>query len=1035
MIPETSPSRGSIAILRVVLYYAGFSAVWILLSDRLVVMVAASADQITTLSTIKGWFFVGVTSLLLYRMMKRVLRPEPSRERRTRVRRFVPPVLILGLVILALAWGGIHQVYRQLELTEAARLQAVADSKALQVSEWVQERRGDVAFASSSRFWSKAYYAWRKSGNAAERARLFGNLETYRDLKGFQVLRVFDDQLTAQTFPPQPSQAPELLEAVKAAMGDRVSRVVGPYRDPGGALRLDFLAPMAPDGDRPGPILVLTVDPASQLYPRFQVWPVPTATGEVVLFRRLGDKVQYLSGSPQNPDGQIQMTQPLEGSELLTAQALRGTAPLGSFIKGKDYNGGLVAGVVQPVRGTDWFLVAKVDQSELYAAGRNQVAVIGLAALLAIFITVLVDRMFRQQRILVQAERDKGLQAERIRALRLLDGIATASSDAIYAKDRAGRYLLFNPEAERAFGMKAADILGKEAQGPGAHEEDSAILLRGSARTLEEVLATPQGPRTFLVTKGPLRDDQGGIMGHYGIAKDITERKLKEQALQDSWLRFRQLFEAAPVPMCILGEGGLMVALNGQFSRTFGFTLEDIGSLAQWLERAWPDPASREQARAWLEARAAAGPGAAPFEATLACLDGEARTVLLSATAIGGEFLLTLSDITERVKAERERQALQAEIQQSQKMESIGRLAGGVAHDFNNMLGVIVANAEVGMLHSAPGKAMDRFEEIKKAAMRSAELTRQLLAFARKQTVSPTVIDLNQAIPGMLQMLSRLIGENITLDYAQRDGLWPVRMDATQVDQILANLAVNARDAIAGVGRMTIHTENRVVRPGEAPPAHPGDFVVLEVSDDGRGMDAEVLSHIFEPFFTTKAVGKGTGLGLATVYGIVKHSGGFIEVRSAPGQGTTFRVHLPRHEGPVEKLPGADAEAPSRGGRECVLVVEDEPMHLDVTVMLLGSLGYRTLAAASPSEALAFLAQPELDIGLLLTDVIMPEMNGRELAERARKMRPGLRCLLMSGYTADIMEHHGVMEGELKVMGKPFSLQDLAREVRAAMDS
>ncbi len=1037
MNPESSPSRGSNAILRVVLLYAGFSALWILLSDRVVLLVARGADQIATLSTVKGWFFVGVTSLLLYQEMKRRLLPTLAGERRARARRFVPPVVLLGLVIVGLVWGGIHQVYRHLEVTEAARLQAIADNKARQVAEWVHERRGDVAFASSSRFWSRAYYAWRKSGDPRERERLFGNLLAYRDLKDFQALMVIDDRLVTHAFPEGRVPSPDLLEAVKATLADRTGRVVGPYRDPAGALHLDFLAPMAPDGDRPGPILVLTIDPAAHLFPRLQSWPVPTSTGEVVLFRRLGDQVQYLSGSMQNPDRQIQMTQPVEGSELLTAQVLRGNAPLGAFVKGKDYNGGRIAGVIQAVKGTDWFLVAKIDASELYAAARHQVAVIGLAGLLALFLAVLTDRMFRQHRILAQAERDRNLQAERLRALRLLDGIATASSDVIYAKDRVGRYLLFNPEAERAFGMKAADVLGKEPPRPGAADEDSAILQRGSARTLEEVLDTPGGRRTFLVTKGPLRDAQGGIMGHYGIAKDITERKQAEQDLQESWLRFRQLFEAAPVPMCILGEGGRMVALNGQFTRTFGYALDGMESLSVWLERAYPDPLRREEARAWWTARTKEGGNLPPVETTLACLGGEERTVILSGTAIGEEFLLTLSDITERVKAERERQALQAEMQHAQKMESIGRLAGGVAHDFNNMLGVIVANAEVGLLHTPSGKAQERFEEIKKAAMRSADLTRQLLAFARKQAVSPSVIDLNEAIPGMLQMLSRLIGENITLDYAQREGLWEIRMDPTQVDQILANLAVNARDAISGVGRMSIRTENRVLREGEPLPGHnarPGAYVVLEVSDTGCGMDAEVLAHIFEPFFTTKSIGKGTGLGLATVYGIVKQNDGFIEVHSAPGQGSTFRVHLPRHEGTGEKAPATGPARSSQGGRECVLVVEDEPMHLDVTIMLLRSLGYRTLAAGSPSEAMALLAQPDQDIGLLLTDVIMPQMNGRELAERARELRPGLKCLLMSGYTADVMEHHGLAEGDLQVMGKPFTLEVLAERVRAALD-
>jgi CheY-like chemotaxis protein len=354
------------------------------------------------------------------------------------------------------------------------------------------------------------------------------------------------------------------------------------------------------------------------------------------------------------------------------------------------------------------------------------------------------------------------------------------------------------------------------------------------------------------------------------------------------------------------------------------------------------------------------------------------------------------------------------------------------------MLGVIVANAEIGLLGCGAGGSLERFEEIKKAALRSAELTRQLLAFARKQTVSPKVISLNDAIPGMLQMLARLIGENITLDYAQRAGLWNIRIDPVQVDQILANLAVNARDAINGVGSMTIRTSNLELREEDCAGARhrrPGQYVLLEVGDTGCGMDDERLEHIFEPFFTTKGVGKGTGLGLATVYGIVKQNSGFIEVSSRIGEGTTFRVHLPRSEGGVEELAAASSAASSLGTLEKILVVEDERMNLEVTGMLLETLGYEVLATSSPSEALRILEAEGQGVRMLLTDIIMPEMNGRELAERAQALRPGLGCLFMSGYTDDVIARHGVLPEEVKLLEKPFTLESLAGRIREVLDA
>ncbi len=396
-------------------------------------------------------------------------------------------------------------------------------------------------------------------------------------------------------------------------------------------------------------------------------------------------------------------------------------------------------------------------------------------------------------------------------------------------------------------------------------------------------------------------------------------------------------------------------------------------------------------------------------------------------------------DLSDRKRAEEARELLQSQLIQAQKMESMGRLAGGVAHDFNNMLGVIIGHTELALDRTAPEQPLHaNLQEIQTAARRSSDLTRQLLAFARKQDVAPRVLDLNATVEGMLKMLRRLIGEDINLAWRPGHALWPVLIDPSQIDQILANLCVNARDAIHGVGRITIETETVSLdepycasHPGTAP----GDYVRLAVSDTGCGMPPETLAKIFEPFFTTKRPGEGTGLGLATVYGIVQQNNGCIHVYSEPGHGSVFHVYLPRHQASsAPSAPGEDDPLPR--GSETILLVEDEPAILKTTRALLEKLGYRVLPAATPGEAIRLAkSHPGGEIQLLMTDVIMPGMNGRDLTKVLVFLCPGLHHLFMSGYTADVIAHHGVLDEGMHFLQKPFTLRKLAAAVRNALDS
>ncbi len=394
--------------------------------------------------------------------------------------------------------------------------------------------------------------------------------------------------------------------------------------------------------------------------------------------------------------------------------------------------------------------------------------------------------------------------------------------------------------------------------------------------------------------------------------------------------------------------------------------------------------------------------------------------------------------LEERKQAEEERVKLQQQLTQAQKMESVGRLAGGVAHDFNNMLGVILGHAEMASLQVDPALPIySDLQEIRKAADRSANLTRQLLAFARKQTIIPKVLDLNETVAGMLKMLQRLIGEDIHLNWQPDMNLWPIKVDPSQIDQILANLCVNARDAITDIGVITIETGNRVLDE-EFCENHagyiPGEYVLLIFSDNGCGMGKETLDKLFEPFFTTKGQGKGTGLGLATVYGIVTQNNGFINVYSEPGQGTTFSIYMPRYEGKSEQLRMVGTTEVSRDHHETILLVEDEPAILIMTKKLLEKLGFKVLSASTPGEAFKVAADYTGTLHLLITDVIMPDMTGRELARSIQSLYPSIKCLFMSGYTADVIAHHGVLEEGVHFIPKPFSRDELINKVHEVLE-
>ncbi len=562
-----------------------------------------------------------------------------------------------------------------------------------------------------------------------------------------------------------------------------------------------------------------------------------------------------------------------------------------------------------------------------------------------------------------------------------------------------------------------------------AFETYLQVANTGTSRVLEEVcvegtLARPTWLRLVVVSMGE------DLAVH---CQNITARKQTEQELRDSEARFKALHNASFGGIAI-HDKGVILECNQGLSEITGYTYAELIGMNGLL---LISDATRGKVLRNIETGYEK-----PYEAEGVRKDGATYPLRLEGRNIryrGKEVrVVEFRDIHELREAEREKESLEAQLRQAQKMESVGRLAGGIAHDFNNLLMGILGYAELCRdAIDADHPIQEWLTEIKYEAERSASLTRQLLAFARKQTIAPKVLDLNDAVGNMLKMLQRLIGEDIDLVWKPGAGLWPLKLDPSQVDQILANLCVNARDAIGGAGKVTIETGNATIDAAyceECAEASPGDYVLLAVSDDGCGMDHETMKTIFEPFFTTKGVGEGTGLGLATVYGIVKQNKGFVNVYSEPGKGATFRIYLPRV---AEEVAGQESRSDADsglGGTETILLVEDEKSIRLILDLCLKGLGYTVLVAESPEGALRLVAEHGDGIDLLLTDVVMPGMSGRDLAGKLAPDYPAMKVLYMSGYTADVIAHRGILNEGVHFLSKPVSRSELARKVRCILD-
>jgi PAS domain S-box-containing protein len=644
----------------------------------------------------------------------------------------------------------------------------------------------------------------------------------------------------------------------------------------------------------------------------------------------------------------------------------------------------------------------------------------------------------------------------------LASGLLDAAPDAIVGVRADGRIALVNAQAERLFGYTRDQLLGELVE----------ILIPESARSLHphhrgSYLRDPQ-PRPMgagmelagrrrdgsefpaEISLSAIRTEDGPLIT--AAVRDVTDRKRAEA-------KFRGLLDSAPDAIVgVLGDGRIAL-VNTQAERLFGYSREELhGRPVEILvpeaarakhprhrTRYVDDPRPRPMgAQMQLAARRRDG-SEFPAEISLSALETE-DGLLVSAAIRDVTERLDAQAERERLRAQAERKQIEAQLHQSQRLESLGQLAGGVAHDFNNLLGVIinytafVAEVVAAAAERDGGRwepARRDIEQVQRAAERATQLTHQLLAFGRREVVQPRVLNLNDVVHGIEEMLRRTLGEHVELITLLDADPWPVFADAGQLEQVLVNLAVNARDAMPGGGKLTIDTSNILIHDdiaAERPGLKPGRHVNLRISDSGTGMTQETISRAFEPFFTTKPKGEGSGLGLATVYGIITQAGGHAEIYSDEGLGTTVSILLPAVDS-VAVAPEPDPDAIVLSGGETILVVEDERAMREVTRRLLARNGYQVITAADGHRAAELAASHPAEIQLLLTDVVMPQVLGRTVAELVRRHRPGIRVLYMSGYAYPVLARNGTLDPGLTLLGKPFSEQVLLTKVREVLDS
>jgi two-component system cell cycle sensor histidine kinase/response regulator CckA len=986
------------------------------------------------------------------------------------------PLLIL-FVILATAIAGL--AYRfQLAQEQAIQhevhnqLLSIADMKLKQITAWRAEKLGEArVILNSSITLAAVQRLVSKRGSEAEKAALENWLDalcrelhwagaTLTDPLGAVVMsrgRRFGD----------PAHLRELAVEVAAK---REVTLTDFHLDGPAPAHLGLNVPLRVEPGLPAfGALLIGLDPEDYLFPMLRGWPVPSSSAESLLVRRDGGEVVFITPLRHLSRGNDELRLPISRTDVAAVRAVIGEE---GTLEARDYRGVPIFAAARSIPDTTWRLIAKIDAEEVLAPLRWRSRLMGALAISLICVAgggVFVlwrRRELHSYRARYESELQRREAAERYDAerrrmheelRRVIDALQTSESLFRAAFEQVavgmnqvsldGRFLRVNHRYCEITGYGQEELM-QLGYADLTHPDDRAVDAENVRRILAGEQATASWEKRYIrkdgaviraaITASLLRSSSGEPLKILAVVEDITASTRAKEALRQSEERFRQVVEQAPEGIVVV-MGPEIRYVNPAAADMFGAESAAAMIGTAVLDRVHPGHRASVCER---NSAVLAGQSAPVDEHCYLRMDGESFTVQVSASPISYDgrpaALVFFRDMTEHKRAADEKSRLEQRLHQAQKMESVGRLAGGVAHDFNNHLTVINGYCDMLLDALAPEDPLrEELGEIRAAGERAAALTQQLLAFSRKQIVEPRPLILNEVVEEYCRLVRRLIGDDIEVVAELEPALGAVMADRGQMHQILMNLAVNSRDAMPHGGKIVVATSNVEIEPSDsgAPEGKSGPHVMLTVTDTGVGMSDEILQKIFEPFFTTKPLGVGTGLGLATVYGIVEQSGGFIRVSSRPGEGTTFRIHLPRIE-QIPEAPDSRLSAPARlPGSETVLVVEDQD---DVRKLALGILkksGYRLLEAANGPEAILVAGAFPESIDLLVTDVIMPGMTGRELATRLQSVRPKLKVLYTSGYSAEVIAHEGVLDGGVSYLAKPFVPADLAAKVRGVLSA
>jgi PAS domain S-box-containing protein len=967
-------------------------------------------------------------------------------------------------IVVSAMWYHIESQRQSVRSHWKAEVEAIASDRARLVDSWLSARRADAEVLAASPAVRSVLWVKSSEGEALVR-----HLDRVAAAYGYASIVVFDIGGRAVAHSSGASVSGADSSPIALAVARNRTIQIELSGDKPGQQRLTVAAPVLAEPSSPSStvlgVVALRMNAQTGLF-RLLTEENPPHTAETLIFRVSPGSTAYVSPLRAASAGWAAVNRSLEALRDLARRASDGQSAFGEVT---DYRAVPVFTAVRPIPLTGWVLALKVDRDEIMTEFNRAVQLTGAAgAFLLLALAGGLISIWRQQ----QRARLLRAQVEQERAISNLKGYA----ENIVASVPSGLLLLsadlvilsVNPSFLETFRLREEDVV--------SHGLQEVVRAQGLLQHAREVLHTGMPQRDLLLDlqvtphqqTWPVLITMTGIRmaGEEParlllIVHDLTEEERLQAARRASEERFRDLVEGLDA---IVWEAD---ALTFRFSFVSQRAETILGyPVARWLgsgdffvsrihpsDRARVMQACRESiARSVdheLEYRALAADGREVWLRDIVHIvpAGPGRPAQLRGVTV---------DLTVPKRAEQALRQTEDQLRQAQKMDAVGKLAGGIAHDFNNLLMVIRGDADLILRRLGPADAMrQNAEGIREAADQASTLTRQLLAFSRKQVLAPAVIDLNAVVTGIQTILRRLIGETINLVTSTDPELGRVKADPGQLEQMIFNLAVNARDAMPDGGRLTIRTVNEQVDVSAALKrgVQPGAYAMLEVSDTGVGMDREIQAHLFEPFFTTKD--QGTGLGLSTVYGIVNQSGGHIEVQSEPGQGATFRVHLPRVTQPRETpAPAAAHHAPAASTRlapaqpaarhqaatarppsETILLVEDAKRVREVVREILETSGYDVLEARQGTEALRISSDHEGPIHLMLTDVVMPQMSGRELAQRLAPLRPDMRVLYMSGYTDDAIVRHGVLDAGIAFISKPFTPDALAAKVRQVLDT